>query len=364
MYRLAFIPALLCILLLGCRDEPEQPEPPPQQPPSTERQPDDAERTRPNRMLEAAARQLDEGRKALPDRRQWKTLAKVMRTATVEALQRTSQDPQTHLSAGDHALSRGDTDRAIDRFRKATSLSPDCPDAWKSLAVALIAAERHAQAAEVCRRILELRPGDRTARFNLAVALSRKERFGEAERLYRELLLDHPDFTPAIYNLGSLLQSQRRLSEAASHWRDVIERKPHMPSAHTALAEVLTDLGNYEEAMAAYAQAAILEPDDPIGWANLAIAAEATGSLGRSVVAARRARQAAESTDAGDASMHATLGDLMLRLHRELEHPEFLADAVAFWRASLSQDPDQPELRNRVDVYGGITAEPADGAGR
>jgi hypothetical protein len=111
--------------------------------------------------------------------------------------------------------------------------------------------------------------------------------------------------------------------------------------------------------MQAFAEAATLRPDDPVGWANLALSAEAAGSLGRAVIAARRAHAAAEDAGCTDASLYAKLGNLLLRLHRRLGKGELLADAVACWRSSLASEPDQPELRRRVELYGSVTSRPA-----
>jgi tetratricopeptide (TPR) repeat protein len=99
--------------------------------------------------------------------------------------------------------------------------------------------------------------------------------------------------------------------------------------------------------MDAYAEAAKLRPDDPALWLNLAAAAKAAGSYGRAVVAARRAAALAPRQPV----VWERLGELMLDLHRLSHRPEHLAEAIKAWKQSLTLDPNQPKLVERVKMY-------------
>ncbi|MGC9454777.1 MAG: tetratricopeptide repeat protein [Phycisphaerae bacterium] len=365
MSRIAVISLLLGCAALGCRDRSDSPAPPTekQSQPKADTRPAEETTTRSSRFVLALGRRLDRIQQHLTDADEWRTLGSAVLSAAEETLRRLASDPKLHLSAGRAAMERGETVAALRRFRRAAELAPEDPDTWRHLGLVHTAAGNHAEAAEAYRRVVALAPQDRTARYNLAVALSRLGQLSEAERTYEQLLADHPTYVEARYNLATLLQSRGRRHEALEHWRKITEQRPGLASAHSALGEVLTDLGRDNEAMEAFAEAAKCEPDSPTAWANLAFSAESTGSFGRAVVAARRAREAAELSHQPDAELLAELGDLLLRMHRQLDDAELLAEAVACWRGSLSQDADQPELIERVELYGRVTSQPSAVAG-
>ncbi|MFW6066485.1 MAG: tetratricopeptide repeat protein [Planctomycetota bacterium] len=365
MPLLAGILIILAFLAPGCRDDADSPAPPPEGESQTEAgiQPAEEPASTPNPVAVELAQDLEGARQRLTNAENWRALAELMLTTWEKTLQGLASDPKLHLSAGRAAMERGDVSAALRRFRRATRLAPQDADTWRHLALAQTAADEHSGSVESYRRVLELSPQDRTARYNLAVALSRLGRLGEAERAYSLLVADHPDFVEGRYNLAVLLQSRGRRGEALKHWRKVAERKPDLASAHAAIGELLTDLGRDAEAMDAFARAAKCGPESPTAWANLAFSAESAGSFGRAVVAARRAREAAERSEKPHAELLVQLGDLLLRTHRRLEDAELLAEAVACWRESLSENADQPELRRRVELYRSVTTRPSADAG-
>jgi tetratricopeptide (TPR) repeat protein len=248
----------------------------------------------------------------------------------------------------------GNDSRAAEHFANSAELDPSGLAALQGLANAMASAQRYEGSVEVYRRIVELSPSDPVARFNLAVALSRVRRFDEAEALYLQLLAENDSFAQARYNLASLYQVQGKLKRAVEVWRKVVAQAPHLPSAHAALGEALMDLNRPKEAMAAYAEAAKLAPNDAGFWLNLSVAARSAGSVGRAIVAASRASQLV-----GDAATWRFLGQQWLELHRVTDKEEFLTRAVEAWRESLLLDPNQPDLRKMLETYGTPTSSPA-----
>ena len=264
-----------------------------------------------------------------------------------KVIKKVSDDCRDFMAAGDHALAEGDTDKAIKFFYRAMDVDPTNPDALRGLATALVAAGKYRQVVPVYEMIHGMSPNDRTVMFNMAVALSKTNQFAQAQQVYLDLLNRNPKDVRSRYNLATLYQARGKLVEAAEAWRLVLRDAKNLSSAHTALGEVLTDLGDLHGAMLCYAEAAKLKGDCVHSWLNLSLAAEAAGSFGRAVVAAKRAAK----LDPDNAEIFARLGELHLTLHRATGKERFLTEAIHAWRWSLALDPSQKQIRNFLETY-------------
>ncbi len=281
------------------------------------------------------------------DGRRWDEFRSALRSAATQALRKLDSDPGVHIAAGARALDRREYPLAAKCFRWALQRDPEHYGALYGLSEALVSAREYEQAVGVYERILRLAPEDAVSRFNLAVVESRLRRFDRAAEIYRRLLNDDEDHVQARYNLATLYQLQGKLAAARDTWNEVIARAPHLPSAHTALGEVLTDLGDRQGAMQAYAQAAKLRPKEVSAWANFAAAAQGAGSYGRALAAIRNALNLAPL----NADLWAQQGEIQLDLHRRTGEGKFLQAAIASWRKGLQLDPARTEIREWLRTY-------------
>jgi len=346
----------------GCWEDSPPPPPPPRPAPAAA-----APTPPPSRLLPEADRfvrtQTARGilRLATAGRRLQKGFANFQ--AELRNAQDRLNDLQTYIRAGRQALADENFRAALPFFRRAVELDALSLPALRGLAASLVGTERFAEAVDVYGTIAGLSPTDRTPLFDLAVVQSRLGRLTDAEATYRKLLvgeeIDDATLLKAAYNLATVYQAQGKLAAAMEMWRVVTARAPHLAGAHSQFGEVLLLLGRPEEAMAAYAEAAKLQPMNVSEWLNLATAAHAAGSYGRAVVATRRATELAPR----DAFIWRRLGDLLLDLHRATGQEESLAEAVDAWRKSLQCDPAQQDLRDLVATYESAVAKPPSKSG-
>jgi len=251
------------------------------------------------------------------------------------------------LGRADRALAAGDVDHAVALFQRATQHIPDDKEAWRGLAMALLAGKRYTDAIGVYDRLIELGSPEPVTLHNRALALARAGRVYEAERQYVALLRDHPNHEDARVNLATLYQARGKLADAAAQWRERLRRRPDHADAHASLAEVLTDLDRHDQAMHHYAEAAKQRPKRASLWLNLAASACRAGSGGKAITALDRAIELAPY----DAEAWSMRGDVLLELYRATEDTAPLRQAVTAWQKSLALDADQPDLRNKLDTY-------------
>ena len=299
--------------------------------------------------------------------------------ATLLPATRESQPWREQLAAGDRALAREDFRTAVEAFRRAVEAAPEDLDALQGLAVALAAASQYEQALPVYEKIIDLaakaaasQPATRsttaeaitpsalaarTARFNLAVAQMRLDRLGQAQENLEKLLDQDETDIRARYNLATVLQARGRGTEARDQWRKVIAGGQALgvhdrALAHMALGEVLMDTGDGKGALAAYAEATKLEPGNVTAWLDFSAVARATGSLGRALLAGRKAVELVPQ----NANAHARLAEVLLELHRSTKDRNFADEAVAELRRSLELDPNQPRVSQLLKIYEPIAA--------
>jgi Flp pilus assembly protein TadD len=139
------------------------------------------------------------------------------------------------LSAGGMGL--GQTERAIEAFRKAVAIDPKIPEAWSNLGNEFRNSERFEEAIECYQKALQLRPNFADAQCNLGVALQEtRPTLQPAIEAFEKAIAMDPNFATAHWNLGfSLLllgDFSRGLAEYEWRWKTgtvVIPRQIRRP---------------------------------------------------------------------------------------------------------------------------------------
>lgn len=244
------------------------------------------------------------------------------------------------LQAGQAALKRQRTARAIRCFRRASRQESRSLDALRGLALALTADGQVDEALRVYHRILRAKPDDRTARYNFAVACSRLGRRALAEKTYRQLLTEDPSDAPSRYNLACLLQKNGELAAAETHWQRLAEQDPNSAAPWTAMGEIHLDRQEYPQATRDFAQAAQRDTSNALAWLAFSDAARLSGSFGLAMAGATRAMRA----DPNHPLPHRRLGRLKVLVGRSVKDAAMIRQGIEHCRRSLAIDPSQDDL--------------------
>ncbi len=213
--------------------------------------------------------------------------------------------------------------------------------------------DRVAEAEELCRRAIDLRPDSPRAHVLLGLLCEKLGCYADAEEAYRKAIDLDPKYAWAWARLGALLHERlERYHEAEKAYRKAIELNPKYGGAWAHLGVLLHDrLERYEEAEKAYRKAIDLEPKYAWAWAHLG--ALLHERLERYDEAEKAYRKAIE-LDPKFAGAWAHLGAL---LH---EHLERYDEAEKAYRKAIELDPKYAGawahlgqlLHQRLERYG------------
>jgi tetratricopeptide (TPR) repeat protein len=191
---------------------------------------------------------------------------------------------------------------------------------------------RAASTADLARTVdavttrLAARPGDGVAVVSLAEALVRLHRvnaderaLGNAEQRLRTLLDEQPNHYEAARMRAAVLIAQHRFGEAVAEANRLIARYPQDAWNHAVLGDGYMELGNYEQAFAAFDRAGALKPGPPI-YARLAYALEIQGNLEGALGFMTQAAEGTSPNDPESQAWHFTQAGLIYaQLGRRIE---------------------------------------------
>jgi len=187
---------------------------------------------------------------------------------------------------------------AVAALRRALSLKPEMPDAWRALGDhltaigdAVAADEAYAQhikfstndprlleaAAALCenripvaesllRAHLKQFPTDLPALRMLAEVAARLQRYADAEVLLERALELAPSFVPARHNYAVVLHRQRKIKAAWEQVQKLVEADPLNPSYRTLKAAIASGIGEYDQALELYAGVLAEYPHNARVW--------------------------------------------------------------------------------------------------
>ncbi len=164
------------------------------------------------------------------------------------------------------------------------------------------------------------------ALYAAAVALWRERRRDEAIKLMDEALRLRPDFAGALCMGGYMLSQCGQPQSAMRFYRRALELDASLVVGQVNLGKLLFTADRFTEALACFAAATRIAPDDPDAWCSRAGALRELGRLEESVEAAERALILRH--DFSEASIN--LGNALLKLDRSEEALD------AYLRASVA----------------------------
>lgn len=125
--------------------------------------------------------------------------------------------------------------------------------------------------------------------YNLAAALAEREETAEAALLAGDLVDRFPEEARASWLYGRVLLQQRELQDAGEYLLAARDRIPTSDETLQTLGSYSYLVGDYEEAVGWFRQAAELKPDDPNIAHNLSLALSRLDRLGEAATVSRRA---------------------------------------------------------------------------
>jgi len=101
----------------------------------------------------------------------------------------------------------------------------------------ILAQDRIEEAIDLCRKAVELRPGEPKYAYTLAFCLRQGGKTEEAVRALRQMVVDHPAYVDCYLLLGGILEQQGRTEEAVELYRQAVsdDRLPERVRAQLAV---------------------------------------------------------------------------------------------------------------------------------
>jgi tetratricopeptide (TPR) repeat protein len=172
---------------------------------------------------------------------------------------------EAHLDLAIALSDTGDHDAALKSCRDALRVQPNFLLAKQTMAAELCALDRPVEAERLMRDALALgvrNPRQKAAlEHNLAIALKQQRRFSQALPLFDSAKATVPEMPLVDYNRGNTLQHLGRMREAVESYRLALARNPLDLAAHRELNELLYRLGDDENFLRSYDDAALMYPE-------------------------------------------------------------------------------------------------------
>ena len=170
---------------------------------------------------------------------------------------------RTHNNLAIALLAAGRHDEAAAELKTALKLDPGNVEALRNLGAAYEKAGGVEQAITQYRAALQANPENKYAHYNLAVAYSKQGKTDEARAELQLALKVDPEYPEAHNNLGVLYANQGLMKEAIEQFGLAVKYDPRSAEGHKNLGFALGMNGNQEEGIAQLRTAADLQPENP-----------------------------------------------------------------------------------------------------
>ncbi|MBV8781077.1 MAG: glycosyltransferase family protein, partial [Phycisphaerae bacterium] len=169
--------------------------------------------------------------------------------------------------------------QAEDAYREILHIQPNHAEALHMLGVIAYQVKKADVGVAFIQKSLRCNPTNPVAFKNLAVALKAAGRFEDAADIARRAIEMNPADPDPWGTLGNALSDLNRLNEALLAYQKAVELAPGVAKGWSNIAGCLGDLGQIDRAIAAHRRAVELEPElAPAHW-NLALALLAAGDF-------------------------------------------------------------------------------------
>jgi tetratricopeptide (TPR) repeat protein len=182
--------------------------------------------------------------------------------------------PDAWRALGDHLTAIGDASGADDAYAHHIKYSTHDPRLME--AAAALCENRIAIAESLLRTHLKQHPTDVPALRMLAEVAARLHRYPDAEVLLERALELAPSFMPARHNYAVILHRQRKPGPAWTQIQKLTEADPLNPSYRTLKAAIASSIGDYDTALDVYAGVLADYPNNARVWMSYGHALKTT----------------------------------------------------------------------------------------
>lgn len=173
-----------------------------------------------------------------------------------QALELNPQYANAHYNPGDALWMKGELEQAAGCFERAATDGSVRAVALPSLGKVLLSLGCGKKAEEALRAALALSPGDAALQSDLGDALQAQGLFDEAADFYRKSLELDPTTIHTWYSLGCVEISREQYAAAVLCLREAMRIEPDLPEVQQNLGQALFNLGEADEAVELFRQAA------------------------------------------------------------------------------------------------------------
>jgi tetratricopeptide (TPR) repeat protein len=227
--------------------------------------------------------------------------------------------------------SAGRLEAAREELRQVVAAAPALEAAWLAYGDVLVELEKYPDARVAYERARRCDPHGR--RIEEASAALVAEDRKTAELIFRDILKADPAHVGAVCGLAAVSLAAGRAADALRLLRHALKQSAHLPLARRGLCQALVDLGRLPEAETAVRRLLKIEPENPKNWVLL-------GN-----VCTRMMRQP-DALAAFEEAARLNPGEVRLRLsighlHKTLGHR---LECEQAYRACLEHDPKCGEI--------------------
>lgn len=158
------------------------------------------------------------------------------------------------------------SDLAIEKFKAALEMSPQCFDCQFNIGVAYMAKKDEKAAEEAWKKALEIKPEYPEALNALATLYNNQKRFDEAAAMSAKAASAGGGAAgggnaDAVFNQGIILWNQGKIADAKVKFEEALKMNPNHPEAHYQFGMALLNEGKLAEAVAEFESYVKLAPD-------------------------------------------------------------------------------------------------------
>jgi tetratricopeptide (TPR) repeat protein len=191
-----------------------------------------------------------------------------------EGLKYHPENGALHGRLGSLFLQMGLVDEAITELEIAVKLRADSA-IYGNLGLAVSSKGETEKAIECYKKAIWIDPVNAEAHYNLGNTYLAQERSAEAAGEYQKAIKAKPEYSKAFGNLGVALSWMGRTDEGIENFRRAAELDPNNIEAYFNLASALADKGLFDEAIAEYEKVLKMDPNNPVVLEGIKKAKEA-----------------------------------------------------------------------------------------
>jgi len=254
-------------------------------------------------------------------------------------------EPLQQIEYGNRYFGEQDWIKALSCYESALKIDPNQKVAEVNIGLVHAAKGEYHAAMSTCTPLETKYPDYGVLHYCLGLAHMGIKGFGEAVRRL-ELAQKSPDgaklrlevpIAEAYTGLASELLEVGKPADARRTALYAIKVAPTFSKAHKVLGFSYRHLGLHEDGLASFQKATQLSPQDPEGWANLALVQSHTG---RNLDAVDSFHEAIR--------IHPTYLGAYVALGKHLQAIQRTQEAITTFEKALGLDPTNPELRTGI----------------